>query len=507
MQRLLTLDQNDELTTEHLRVVAECLGRDLRTVRRYVAQARKDGRCEGLARPRFEITDELRGLLAHFRGNASALHRDLVKRAAAGGPAAPSLPTLLRALRRDLSSGERAAYRFGEKALREHWVHFRRPREHRNAVWEADHVEVPVRVEIEGKPRKPWVTWFIDTGPNVICGLAVSPGYPSRESILVALRSALLCDDDPDMPFGGVPARVRIDRGKDFLSKAVTTALARFAVVVEDLPGYHGHLKGTVENLNGSAEQMFFKMLPCYTHQPKRLNGKPMESGQTPLAFPEFVSLLRAWVHEWNFEHQVGGCDKTPAQMWAEDPTPIHEVSAQDLRMFTLEDEGRIRKITKKGVRRGRNRYYVADWMQGKVGLEVCLRLMPHHDREVEVFEAATERYLGAAYLSDQASPEQVAAMEKARASERRRVNAAFKEGGRERRARLAAVSKPEEPRRVDAATSSEARAVIRRAADNRMAELAIAAPFLDRDFPEEWVRPGTARAARKNRARREQDS
>ncbi|NBF00098.1 DDE-type integrase/transposase/recombinase [Nonomuraea sp. KC401] len=487
------------MTTEHIKVVASCLGKHPRTVRRYLEIACESGRCEGAQRARFEMTDELRGLYALWRGSASALHRELLQREADGGPPAPSLSTVQRAVNRDFSRGERAAFRFGEKALREHWVYFRRPPEHRNAVWEADHVEVPVKVEIEGKPRKPWVTWFIDAGTGVIPGLAVTPGYPSRESILIALRSALPCDD-PDLPFGGIPARVRIDQGKDFLSKAVAGALAPLAVVVEDLPGYHGHLKGTVENLNGSAEKMFFRSLPCYTHEPKRLNGKPFEAGQTPLPFTEFVSRLRAWVHEWNFEHKADGCDRTPAQMWAEDPAPIHEVASEDLLMLTLEEEDRIRKITKKGIRRGRNRYYVADWMQGKVGLKVRLRVMPHHDREVEVFEAATKCWLGSAYLSDLASPEQIEDMQKARASERRRVNAAFKEGGRQRRARFGAVSKPEEPRRVDAVTASEARSVIKRAADDDMADLAIVAPCVDTDLPDEWVLPGTARAARRTR-------
>jgi len=79
--------------------------------------------------------------------------------------------------------------------------------------------------------------------------------------VLAALRAAVV-REDPCGPFGVLPARVRIDRGKDFLSATVQAALAAFAVTVDALPGYQPHLKGTVEALNAAAETMFFAGLP-----------------------------------------------------------------------------------------------------------------------------------------------------------------------------------------------------------------------------------------------------
>jgi putative transposase len=84
------------------------------------------------------------------------------------------------------------------------------------------------------------VTWFVDCATNAVCGTAVTPGPPSREPILAALRAAISLDD-PYGPPGGLPELVRIDRGKDFLSKTVTAALGVFAVRVQDLPGYTPH--------------------------------------------------------------------------------------------------------------------------------------------------------------------------------------------------------------------------------------------------------------------------
>ncbi|MFJ9432077.1 Mu transposase C-terminal domain-containing protein [Streptomyces sp. NPDC101490] len=101
---------------------------------------------------------------------------------------------------------------------------------------------------------------------------------------------------------------------------------------------------------------------------------------------------------------------RSPLQVWEADPTPLREIGADELWTFTLEDDGRVRVLSTKGIR-FRNRDYVAAWMTGLAGERVRVRFMPHHDRRIEVFDAATGRYLGPAELADQASPEQISAV------------------------------------------------------------------------------------------------
>jgi hypothetical protein len=54
---------------------------------------------------------------------------------------------------RDLRPGDRAGLAGGERARRAYDVFLQRPRTHRNAVWEADHVEAAVEVDVEGRLR------------------------------------------------------------------------------------------------------------------------------------------------------------------------------------------------------------------------------------------------------------------------------------------------------------------------------------------------------------------
>ena len=468
VRRLAALEDASRLGSEQVQLAAGALGVSERTVWRWVRQARAGEGLSRRPRGRFQVTDEIRQRLAFWRGNAAAVHRELAATAKAGGPPAPSLSTLQRAVVRDVLAGDRAGLAGGERARRAYDVFLQRPGTHRNAVWEADHVEVPVEVDAAGRLVKPWVTWFVDAGTNAVCGTAVTSGAPSRESILAALRAAVTMEA-PYGPPGGLPEHVRVDRGKDFLSKTVASVLAGFAVSVGPLPGYTPHLKGSAETVNGAAERMFAAGLPRYTHAQRQANGQPVDPGAPALRFDAFTAELLAWVRWWNTANLMRAlAGRTPLQAWLEDPTPLVTVPAADLRLLMLEDDGRTRKITTKGVA-WRARQYVASWMTGQAGREVRLRHMPHHEHEVEVFDARTGEHLGAAFLADQASPEQIAQVYRARAARRQRLQADLRAAERARRIRYAAATVAVPPQPVTAVTAAQAAAELAAAGDKTL--------------------------------------
>ncbi|MEU7260579.1 hypothetical protein AB0B21_32925 [Streptomyces rimosus] len=330
VRRLLALRTERRLTRKHL--AGEGLEVTERTVWRWLAEASRSLR--DAIRPgersgdRFEITGEIRVLLAYWHGNAIAVHRQLVARAETGGrdgqptttaestalpagapPAVvpllgpvPSLSTFLRAVRRDLTAGEWAGLAAGPDAARAYDVFGKRAVSWRNQVWEAGHVQVPVLVVVDGDLVRPWVTWFIDCATNAVTGVAVTPGDPSRESVLVALRSAVLCEE-PYGLFGGVPEQVRVDRGKEFLSRTVTAAFDLLDVTVEDLPAYSPRLKGAVEGLNRAVEGMFLAALPGYARQPRPGKRASRPKDEVLLGLEEFTTQLLAWTLWWNTEH------------------------------------------------------------------------------------------------------------------------------------------------------------------------------------------------------------
>ncbi|MDX3098825.1 hypothetical protein PV417_30660 [Streptomyces sp. ME19-03-3] len=119
MPRLLDLDGQGELTAAHVRLVAQALGKSERTVWRWLAAAREDHRLARVESSHFTVTAEVRRLLALWGGNASRVHAELMQRAAedADAPVVPSLSTLHRAIRRDLTRGERSGLRRGGRIV------------------------------------------------------------------------------------------------------------------------------------------------------------------------------------------------------------------------------------------------------------------------------------------------------------------------------------------------------------------------------------------------------
>lgn len=467
LSRLTALDQRGHLRTAHVNLAAAALGRSPRTVWRWIARARPTGDATS-ARAKFTITSEIRRLLVLWEGNASAVHRELVRRRREDPtlPKAPSLATLHRALRRDLTPGDRAGLAHGEAARRAFDVYFQRPQGNRNAAWEGDHKCVPVQVLVEDEYARPWVTWFIDCATKVITGVAVTPHTPSSDAVLAALRTAL-DRTEPFGPAGGLPDLVRVDRGKDFLCTAVSSALGTFAVPVIDLPPYTPHLKGTIEALNDAVEEMLFVSMPRYVHQQTLPGGRSIDPDAPALSFEAFVDLLLAWVRWWNTEHRPRALKgRTPIEVWQADPTPLFDVPPQLLAHFGLREDGSTRTISTLGVR-WRNRHYVASWMVGLSGKRVVVRHLPHHDASIEVFDL-DGTHLGTADLSNAASKEQVIAVRNARTAKARQLRADLKAAAKLRRTRFKAATTAAAPMPLGALTEAQAEAELAGTATGR---------------------------------------
>ncbi|MFE5398661.1 Mu transposase C-terminal domain-containing protein [Streptomyces sp. NPDC056568] len=491
VRALLELSQRDELTTAHVELSAHTLGVHVRTVWRNLARARL-GEPLRRDRDRFEITDDIRTLLAYHRGNVKAVHKELTQDAQKTGATPVSLSTLHRAVKRDLPPGDRAGLKRGIPASRGHDPHLRRPPTARNEEWEGDHKQAPVHVWADGRLVKPWVTWFCDCHTGMIMGWAVTPHFPHRGSILAALRSCILHGDTYG-PAGGLPTRIRIDRGRDFLSHAVQDALGAFAVQVDVLPSYTPHLKGSIENLNRAATSMFFSTLPRYTHAQKLDTRRRSGEKDPALTFEGFVELFAQWVHARNTEHQManyGGL--TPLEWWNSEDTALREVSSADLHAFLLEGDRSTRVIHGHGIRfKGRD--YMAGWMTGRSGTRVHIRFQPHHLDQIEVFDDDNRRHLGTAYLADQATDEQIEQVYQARTERARRLRRDMRRAETLRRRRFKAHTTAGPAQTSTAMTRKEAAKELRTLRSSRPAD-DLPADYMPRRIipPGRWAVPGT---------------
>ncbi|MGW7521143.1 Mu transposase C-terminal domain-containing protein [Streptomyces sp. NPDC054796] len=447
VDRLLQRRQEGRLTHPHLRTVAEAFSVHWRTVHRWMTNATNhNGTYTRPGRRHFTLTPAMHDAMARWHGNISAAYRELRAEGHLGNPPA-SQATFYRAVGRELSPGQRAALEGGEAARSRHDVHRLRPHGYRNQVWETDHVEASVWVNLEGRRSKPWITWYIDHATCVITGLAITPHYPSRDAILAAARDAILCGGH-HRPFGGVPGKIRTDRGRDFLSNTVREAFGKFGTDLIVLPPYSPHLKGTVESLNAAVKHMLFKGMPGYTHTRRSRRdkrGRDLWKLEDLMDYEVFVTRVLEWVEWWNNDHTIARLHRrSPAQAWAQDLTPIKTLSAETLHTYTLEHVDRPLTITSKGVE-WNGAYYVGKWMHGhgSAGEMVRLRHEPHHYHRVELYDAHTLTYRGSAVRSDEMNPQEEADYTRAKRREADHYAAKAQQARKNAKTRHAATSTP----------------------------------------------------------------
>ncbi|MEW2588485.1 ATP-binding protein [Streptomyces virginiae] len=106
VRRLLAVDRGSgSVSSLHVRVMAEAAGVSVRTVWRWLSEAR-EGRLEPVPRhDRFTLDEEWWTALAEVGGNVAALHRRMTDDGSSSVADVPSLATLHRAMQRDLRAG------------------------------------------------------------------------------------------------------------------------------------------------------------------------------------------------------------------------------------------------------------------------------------------------------------------------------------------------------------------------------------------------------------------
>jgi tetratricopeptide (TPR) repeat protein len=181
VRRLVELSKAGPLSRAQVSLVAQTVGVSDRTVWRWVAQA--SSQPPPAVRPRFALDGKLRERLAFWRGNVSALHRELSDAAAEGGTPAPSLRTLHRAVREDLTSAERAKQCQGKPATIDVFDTFTGPVGIASQDDQPSRAPVPVERPALAELPDPGPATTLDDVVKRLRQLKAWAGDPSYESI------------------------------------------------------------------------------------------------------------------------------------------------------------------------------------------------------------------------------------------------------------------------------------------------------------------------------------
>jgi putative transposase len=403
------------------------------------------GRGSGPSKPTGEEVE----LYFELHGSVAAVHRALVAR----GRARFCERHYQRMFDTELALHERAYAKQGHAGRVQCRITRQYNAPYANACWQADHFQFDVLVMVprEKKPKRPWVTMFIDDRSRFIEGFAISV-VPTAGSVCSALYGAIV-QGPPESPGGGIPDSFLWDGGKEFLADAISEIVLNLGSQAIPTSPYTPQQKGKIERLHRTIIQEFLIGLPFATNGPRRNNGTLYGPDVDPMSLESFVTEFEAWVYSYNYErpHSALG-NRTPAEVLEADPSPRRRVPAEQLRWLLMQREER--KVEKRGVF-VKGHYYIAPELNIHIGNVVEVAWVPHDQRKVEVF--AGGEHVCTAYPQDALSKEQVDRLVAKRQQDEKRASDMRKRVSRKQRVRLLPMTTAQPPEDATVITRSEA--------------------------------------------------
>ena len=251
----------------------------------------------------------------------------------------------------------------------------------RNTVWQTDHVQLGAPVLLPGhtRPRKLWMTYFLDCFSRVVMGWMVSVRQ-SSDAVLEALRDAI--DHDEERGLGGTPSVVMYDNGLTFLAEVVQEAAAMLDFTTRPVAPYSPHLNGKVERCHQTISRLALAEIAAWDHGPRDAAGHLYD--YTPISERELIARVAQAVHSYNHERPHSALDgRTPAETFAADLTPLRLQGPERLRFAAR--HRKIHKVTTKGVYK-HGRWYRHNALDDRVGDQVVVAWLRKDQRSVDVY-------------------------------------------------------------------------------------------------------------------------
>jgi len=182
----------------------------------------------------------------------------------------------------------------------------------------AGHVEVSTaleRVEIDHTPMdvmacsddplceyigRPWLTVAIDVYTRCLLGIHIGFEPPSVLSVALCLTHAVLPKNPAsefgvpmDWPMHGLPKKIVVDNGRDFVSEAFRRGCEEYGIVLAFRPAGSPHYGGTIERLIGTMVGQCH-LLPGTTKNSIKAKGDYNSAKQVAMT----LSQVRRWFVE-----------------------------------------------------------------------------------------------------------------------------------------------------------------------------------------------------------------
>jgi len=372
-----------------LTTIAQDKAVTLRTLQRWVSRYREHG-LAGLVRKRrldrgqrrleLEMQHLIEGLaLQKTKPSAAAIHRQVTELAAQRGWVIPSYSRVY-AMIRALDRGLVMLAHQGSKAYQNAYdLVYRREAECPNAIWQADHTLLDLRLLDEnGQAARPWLTIIEDDYSRCIAGYFLTFTAPNALNTALTLRQAIWRKTDPRWRICGIPQAFYTDHGSDFTSQHMEQVCAdlkiRLIFSTVSMPRGRGRIERFFQTVN--------QLLLC------RLPGYAPEGAVAPatLTLADFTLIFQEFLLGEYHVRLSRDLLAAPQVRWETDgflPRLPESLEQLDLLLLTV---AKLRRIRRDGIHFQRLRY-LDPMLAAFVNEDVVIRYDPRDLAEIRVYQ------------------------------------------------------------------------------------------------------------------------
>lgn len=276
---------------------------------------------------------------------------------------------------------------------------------------EIDHTPLDVLCLSDDLQRilgRAYATVVIDVATRMILAIWISFRPPNADSVLRALKQAILPKDGllkamglkGDWPAWGLMETLYLDNGKEFHSNALEAALSDLGITAVFCPPREPFMKGTIERFLKSLNYDAVHRFPGTTFAKFGLREDYRSEMHAALTLSDVRRLVVKWVVEVYSREWHRGIQACPLQKWLEfvDPAAQRLPARVDILDVVLAPSVE-RHLTSKGIEINGLHYTCQTLGELRLAREKrTLAVRPNHDDvgEIQVLNPDTQQYFSA---------------------------------------------------------------------------------------------------------------
>lgn len=279
-----------------------------------------------------------------------------------------------------------------------------RPTTYANQRAQADHKRLDLwsRVLENGVwlPVVVWVTVLLDDYSRAILGISMTTHAANSWSITQAFRHAFLPKAEPGWLVHGKPAVFQCDRGADFMSASVASALAVLGIELDPDPAYYPNRKGKIERFFRTMDQACLRGLPGHMEAIGTSEGAAKKHINELLTPEQILREIKRWIVEEYHQRTHDSTDRKPLELWQE-TVDLRVPSEEEVFRVLLRQDAKTRKVQPmmKFKKNGQGGVYWSPDLLPYYGKEVRVAYNPENVSRIALFSLDKGEFLAEPWL------------------------------------------------------------------------------------------------------------